>query len=191
MRMKPLPFKARGNRVAPGLEQPGAAQSLPEEKVGAETPTPSPPVNSSPLLSAANAHGRSSATPPPPAADPSSLDDASARPGTGSDGAPSQRKHALPVGLSRDTHSLGGLKCESGDGSQARPSKSPVQLPLFLCKISAKHLPQLDVFSSSDPVCFVREVSGARPRIIRKSYNNFIPPPPSLRLRQWSALIPP
>jgi hypothetical protein len=176
VRMKPLPFKARGNRVAPGLEQ--TAPTLPEEKFGAESPVPSPTLNSSPLLSAANEHGRSSATPPPPAAaDPSSLDDARALPGTGSDGAPSHRKHAIPVGLSRDTRSLGELKCESGDGSLARPLKGPMQLPLFLCKISAKHLPQLDVFSSSDPVCFVRDVSGAWPRIIRKSYNNPIPPP--------------
>ena len=32
------------------------------------------------------------------------------------------------------------------------------KLPFFFCKISAKHLPRLDVFSASDPVCFVREV---------------------------------
>jgi hypothetical protein len=34
------------------------------------------------------------------------------------------------------------------------------KLPFFFCKISAKHLPRLDVFSPSDPVCFVREVGG-------------------------------
>ena len=32
------------------------------------------------------------------------------------------------------------------------------KLPFFFCKISAKHLPRLDVFSASDPVCFVREL---------------------------------
>jgi hypothetical protein len=34
------------------------------------------------------------------------------------------------------------------------------QLPFFFCKISARHLPRLDVFSPSDPVCFVRNVGG-------------------------------
>jgi len=149
------------------------------ERFGANA-SPSPPLNSSPLLSPANEHGRSSAMQPPPAAaDPSSLDDARARPGTGSgDCALSQTNHVLPAGISRDTRSPGGLKRESGDGSQARQLKGAMRAA-FLCKISAKHLPQLDVFLV-DPVCFVREVSGAWPRIIRKSYNNPAPPPPPI-----------
>jgi hypothetical protein len=40
-----------------------------------------------------------------------------------------------------------------------KAAASSSKLPFFFCKISAKHLPRLDVFSASDPVCFVREVA--------------------------------
>ncbi len=46
-------------------------------------------------------------------------------------------------------------EAERDDAASASSSK----LPFFFCKISAKHLPSLDVFSASDPVCFVREVA--------------------------------
>lgn len=55
---------------------------------------------------------------------------------------PSAQKPAAAVGPS------------SGETQPFDASK----LPFFFCKISAKHLPRLDVFSPSDPVCFVREV---------------------------------
>jgi hypothetical protein len=48
---------------------------------------------------------------------------------------------------------------------ELKAPESKGQLPFFYCKISAKNLPQYDVFSSSDPVCFVTE-AGSR-RILR------------------------
>jgi hypothetical protein len=46
-------------------------------------------------------------------------------------------------------------EAERDDAASASSSK----LRFFFCKISAKHLPSLDVFSASDPVCFVRELA--------------------------------
>ncbi len=53
------------------------------------------------------------------------------------------------------------------DASSNSPQSSlNSDLPFFYCKISAKNLPQFDVFSSSDPVCFVTEARSRR--IIRE-----------------------
>jgi hypothetical protein len=66
---------------------------------------------------------------------------------------------------------FGAVDVESDDAAskpvQSRSSASTgIGMPFIYCKISAQNLPQYDVFTSSDPVCFVREVEGNR--IIRK-----------------------
>jgi hypothetical protein len=48
---------------------------------------------------------------------------------------------------------------EAAPADNAPKAVPSSKLPFFFCKISAKHLPRLDVFSASDPVCFVREVA--------------------------------
>ena len=79
--------------------------------------------------------------------------------------------HLDALAPSREPPNFCEVNVESDDAAsrplQSRSSvNTGIGMPFIYCKISAQNLPQYDVFTSSDPVCFVREVYGNR--IIRK-----------------------
>jgi hypothetical protein len=157
LRMKPLPLKSRSNVVDAKIETqlsflPGQTTS----SIIAPDEPRAPPLKLRPSLSAA--------TPPNALAVSTESSIAPCSPHSHS----AETAHstaAAPLANDSDQHST--LQCDDAHAASSSPqqksgSGSAGHLPFFYCKISAKNLPQFDVFSSSDPVCFVSEASSRR-----------------------------
>jgi hypothetical protein len=81
------------------------------------------------------------------------------RSGRAIDDTPFPGQKSFPVHLRTAPALSASPPSEAAPADNALKAASSSKLPFFFCKISAKHLPRLDVFSASDPVCFVREVA--------------------------------
>ena len=160
LRMKPLPSIHRSNRVAAEVE---SKQSVPGQEENAETAHHSLRAIESHLSPNAPDLATDSSEPLHPTAD-----------------------YHAPL---KPPHRPDFSAEQRDELSEAPKSQSPLHMPFFYCKISAKHLPQYDVFSSSDPVCFVKEGSSNRiiraiPRLlssIEQTSPSTPPPPPTVQ----------